>query len=87
MLVSDVSALQIVLKWNGGKIVLPDPPRHWIEQQIAPWRLDCLSLKGADIRRASELPMHHRDPFARLLVAATLGATATILTPHEAGDP
>ena len=84
VLVSDVSALEIVLKWNAGKIDLSDPPRHWIKQQIAPCSLDCLSLKRADIRRTSELPMHHRDPFARLLVAATLGATATILTPHEA---
>ena len=87
VLVSDVSAVEIVLKWNAGRIVLPDPPRHWIKQQIAPWSLDCLSLKRADIRRASELPMHHRDPFARLLVAATLGATATILTPQRGGDP
>ena len=59
-MVSAVSALEIVLKWNVGKIVLPDPPRHWIKQQIAPWSLDCLSLKRADIYRASELPMHHR---------------------------
>ena len=32
--------------------------------------------------RPSELPMHH-DPFDRLLVAAALGATPTILTPDE----
>ena len=60
--VSDVSAVEIILKWNAGKIVLSDPPRHWIKQQIAPWSLDCLSLKRADIRRASELSMHHRRP-------------------------
>ena len=32
--------------------------------------------------RPSELPMDH-DPFDRLLVAAALGATSTILTPDE----
>ena len=84
LLLSDVSALEIALKWNAGKITLPDPPRHWIEQQTATWGLDCLSLKRTDIYRASELPAHHRDPFDRLLVAAALGATATILTPDEA---
>ena len=73
-----------MLKWNAGKIVLPDPPRHWIEQQNVPWSLDCRSLKRVDIFRASELPKHRRDPFDRLLVAAALGATATIPTPHEA---
>ena len=78
---SDVSALEIALKWNAGKIVLPDPPRHWCEAQIAAWGLDCLTLTRADIYRAAELPNHHLDPFDRLLVAVTLNATATILTP------
>ena len=84
LLWSDVSALEIALKWSAGKLVLPDPPRHWLEHQIGAWGLDCLSLKRGDICRASELPTCHRDPFDRLLVAAALGANATILTPDEA---
>ncbi|MCY4438660.1 MAG: type II toxin-antitoxin system VapC family toxin [Deltaproteobacteria bacterium] len=84
LLWSDVSALEIALKWSAGKLVLPDPPRHWLEHQIGAWGLDCLGLKRGDIYRASELPTHHRDPFDRLLVAAALGANATILTPDEA---
>ena len=84
LLWSDVSALEITLKWAAGKIILPDPPRHWLERQIVTWGLDCLSLRRADIYRASELPAHHRDPFDRLLVASALGSTATILTPDKA---
>jgi len=84
LLWSDVSALEIALKWSAGKLVLPDPPRHWLEHQIGAWGLDCLGLKRGDIYRASELPNHHRDTFDRLLVAAALGAGATILTPDEA---
>ena len=84
VLFSDVSALEITLKWTVGKIILPDPPRLWIERQIARWELDCLSLTRDDIYRASELPAHHRDPFDRLLVAVALGAAATILTPDDA---
>lgn len=84
LLWSDVSALEIALKWNAGKLFLPDPPRQWLERQIDTWGLECLSLKRTDIYRASELPAHHRDPFDRLLVAAALGANATILTPDEA---
>ena len=84
LLWSDVSALEIALKWSVGKLVLSDPPRHWLERQIDAWGLDCLSLRRTDIYRASELPAHHRDPFDRLLVAAALGSNATILTPDEA---
>lgn len=84
LLWSDVSSLEIVLKWSAGKLFLPDPPRHWLEGQIDAWSLECLSLRRTDIYRASELPAHHRDPFDRLLVAAALGHNATILTPDEA---
>ena len=84
LLLSDVSALEITLKWTSGKIVLPDPPRHWIERQVSTWGLKCLSLSRADIYRAAELPEHHRDPFDRLLVASALNSDATILTPDKA---
>jgi PIN domain nuclease of toxin-antitoxin system len=81
---SDVSTLEITLKWTAGKIILPDPPRQWIERQIASWNLECLSLTRDDIYHASELPLHHRDPFDRLLVAVALGAGAAIMTPDDA---
>ena len=84
LLWSDVSTLEAALKWSAGKLVLPDPPRHWLEGQIDAWGLECLSLRRTDVYRASELPAHHRDPFDRLLVVAALGANATILTPDEA---
>ena len=84
LLLSDVSALEISLKWNAGKLILPDPPRHWLETQIDAWRLECLSLRRADIYRAAELPSYHQDPFDRLLVATALNSTATILTPDSA---
>ena len=84
LLLSDVSALEIALKWASGKIVLPDPPRHWIERQISAWALRCLALSREDVYRAAELPAFHRDPFDRLLVAAALNSNATILTPDKA---
>ncbi|MDP6698265.1 MAG: type II toxin-antitoxin system VapC family toxin [Candidatus Latescibacteria bacterium] len=82
--VSDVSSLEIALKWSAGKIALPDPPRRWIEAQVAVWGLECVPLRREDIYRAGELPDHHRDPFDRLLVGTALNANATILTPDQA---
>ncbi|HIG18760.1 MAG TPA: type II toxin-antitoxin system VapC family toxin, partial [Candidatus Handelsmanbacteria bacterium] len=35
LLFSDVSALELTLKWQAGKIQLPDPPRQWIEGQLS----------------------------------------------------
>jgi len=84
LLWSDVSALEIALKWSSGKLELPDPPRTWLERQAEDWNLVGLPLRRTDIYRASELPAHHRDPFDRLLVAAAIGADAIILTPDAA---
>ena len=84
LLLSDVTVLEISLKWSAGKITLPDPPRHWIETQAAMWSLQFRAIGREDIYRAGELPEHHKDPFDRLLVAAAINANATILTPDEA---
>ena len=78
------SVLEIVLKWSAGKLMLPDPPRRWVESQVAAWSMDCHELAREDMYRAGELPHYHRDPFDRLLVAAAIRANAVILTPDAA---
>ena len=84
LLLSDVSVLEITLKWSAGKIALPDPPKRWVETQAAIWALAYRPIERADMYRAGELPRHHQDPFDRLLVAAALNLNATILTPDKA---
>lgn len=84
LLLSDVSALEIALKWTSGKIAPPDPPRRWIERRISTWALQCLDLSRADVHRAAELPGYHRDPFDRPPAATALDPDATILTPDKA---
>jgi len=84
ILFSDVSALEISLKWSAGKIELPKPPRYWVEENVRAWALESVGMEREDVYRAAELAPHHRDPFDRLLVAAALRTGATLLTPDEA---
>lgn len=84
IVVSDVSALEITLKWSAGKLALPSSPRQWFEAQIRTWAVEQLAVTRADMYRASELPHHHRDPFDRLLIAVALGSDTTLLTPDPA---
>ena len=84
VMLSDVSVLEIALKWSAGKIELPAPPRQWLERQISEWSLSSVRIAREDIYRTSELPDHHRDPFDRLLVAVALGSSSTIITPDKA---
>ena len=80
---SHVSILEITLKWSSGKIGLPAPPRQWIGEQVATWRIELLQITPDDIFRASELPKLHADPFDRLLVATALSRRLSLLTPDE----
>jgi PIN domain nuclease of toxin-antitoxin system len=84
LVLGDVSVLEIALKWQAGKIALPEPPRVWVERQTSVWSIRFLPISREHMYRASELPGHHRDPFDRLLVAAALAEGATILTPDPA---
>ena len=81
---SDVSVLEIGLKWQAGKLTLPAPPRFWLPEQSRVWRLTPLPLGRDHILRSTELPDIHRDPFDRLLVAQSLEEGLPIATPDEA---
>ncbi len=83
LVISHVSILEITLKWTAGKIVLPFPPRTWVQAQMDIWQLDALSIEVDDIYRCGELPNVHRDPFDRLLVCTALSRNLVIVTPDE----
>jgi len=81
LLLSDSSVWELALKWEAGKIELPQPPRNWVTSQSRLWDLEPLAIKRSHLYRAVELPQHHRDPFDRLLVAQAIESTLTIATP------
>ena len=74
----DVSILEIALKWTSGKIVLPLPPRTWVQTQMDIWQLDIVSIGADDIYRCTELPNVHKDPFDRMIVAQAIIATPIV---------
>ena len=81
LFLSDVSVWEICLKWQAGKILLPAPPRLWVEEQRQTWRLASIPIERTHLYRVVELPHHHRDPFDRLLVAQAIERGLTIATP------
>lgn len=81
LFLSDGSVWEICLKWQAGKISLPEPPRAWVEAQRLTWRITTLPIERTHLYRVTELPTHHRDPFDRLLVAQAIEAGLSIATP------
>lgn len=48
LLLSEVSAMEIALKWTAEKVSLPDPPRHWVEERISTWSIETTALSRED---------------------------------------
>jgi PIN domain nuclease of toxin-antitoxin system len=87
LLLSDCSVWELCLKWRGGKIQLPRPPRLWVEEQVQIWRIQPLPIERTHLYRVTELPDHHRDPFDRLLVAQAIEEGLTVATPDPHFPP
>ncbi|GAB6068750.1 hypothetical protein JCM13664_20710 [Methylothermus subterraneus] len=64
--VSHVSAWEIAVKRQLGKIKFP---REDFEDILAANQFEPLPIRLTHILALGNLPMHHRDPFDRLLVA------------------
>jgi PIN domain nuclease of toxin-antitoxin system len=55
--------------------------------EIAAHGLELVLVEPADVVRAARLPLHHRDPFDRMLIAQALARGLTIITHDRAFAP
>jgi PIN domain nuclease of toxin-antitoxin system len=81
VILSHVSAWEIHLKHQTGKLQLPESPRQWIPEQLAWWNIKLAEITLNAIQRTSDLPDIHRDPFDRLLIAQALEERWSIVSP------
>jgi PIN domain nuclease of toxin-antitoxin system len=68
-LVSVASCWEIAIKVGLRKLDLGEPSRQFLPREIARNHFELLSVGLNHATAVEALPMHHRDPFDRLLVA------------------
>lgn len=68
ILLSLVSIWEIQIKLQLGKLNLRAPFKQVIEEQQAN-QIELLPIEVSHILAVGQLPLHHRDPFDRLLIA------------------
>ena len=73
---SAVSIWEIVIKKSVGKLEVPDGLRAVLDEQ--PFHY--LDMTAEHAFKVGELPLHHRDPFDRLLIAQSLVDGLTLVT-------
>jgi PIN domain nuclease of toxin-antitoxin system len=80
---SVVSVWEALVKHQAGKLALPVPADQYISDRQTAHRIASLELDVAAVSRLLALPMHHRDPFDRMLICQALHRDLTIVTSDE----
>jgi PIN domain nuclease of toxin-antitoxin system len=80
LLLSAASGWEIALLWKLGRIELPEPPATFIPAAMQTLRITPLPIGFTTAIAAATLPLIHRDPFDRLLVAEAMRTSLTIIT-------
>ncbi len=80
LFVSYASLWEIAVKQSIGKLTLALPLLDFVESRVLGAGLSLLSIRVEHIARCADLPLHHRDPFDRLLVAQCLIEEVSILS-------
>ena len=68
-LVSLASAWEMAIKAGLGKLKLAVSVQRYFQEQLAPNNFQLLPISLEHVTLVERLPLHHRDPFDRLLIA------------------
>ncbi len=77
---SVVSVWEATIKFQLGKLPLPEPPHPWLVIQREQHGFESLPVDEAAIAHLGTLPLHHRDPFDRLLICQAIQHDLPIVT-------
>jgi PIN domain nuclease of toxin-antitoxin system len=77
---SAVTSWEVAIKAASGKLHLPEPPDLYVPRRTASQGLRPLAVSHQHALTVFALPVHHRDPFDRLLIAQAQVEEMTLIT-------
>lgn len=86
VLVSVVSAWEIVIKMGTGKLSLERPLADIWRTAVLQDGFGVLDVQLPHVLALESLPMHHRDPFDRMLIAQAVAEDLQIVSADTAFD-
>jgi PIN domain nuclease of toxin-antitoxin system len=81
---SVVSSWEISIKAAIGKLTLPDDPKNYLGSRITRAGMTLLPILAEHTYEVYSLPLHHHDPFDRLLIAQARLNDLAIVTADSA---
>ena len=80
LFLSIASIWEILVKVQSGKLPLPRPAGPFVIRKLAENWIETLPIDLDHLLAYEGLPMHHRDPFDRMLIAQALEESLPIVT-------
>jgi len=80
---SQISLWEIQIKYQLGKLSMPDEPAVVLPRELDRYGFTKLDLTDAAIFGLSRLPLVHRDPFDRLLIVQAKLTGSTLVSPDK----
>jgi PIN domain nuclease of toxin-antitoxin system len=77
---SAVSVWEAIVKYQLGKLPLPEHPETYLPKQRDLHQIASLALDEGSVIQLAKLPPLHRDPFDRMLICQALQNGLTIAT-------
>jgi PIN domain nuclease of toxin-antitoxin system len=77
---SSVSSWEMAVKIAAGRLQLPKPLEEMLPEALLADRMQTLPLSHHHAFELAALPMHHRDPFDRMLIAQARCEALTLVT-------
>ena len=86
LFLSIASLWEIAIKVNIGKLTLPKLYANFVSEQIKLNDIEILPISLEHLNVISTLPLYHKDPFDRLIIAQSLVENLTVISKDSAFD-
>jgi PIN domain nuclease of toxin-antitoxin system len=81
---SAINVWELHVKTAIGKLALPEPVSRFVSLLQTEYDITSLALRDDDLEPLATLPMRHRDPFDRALIAQSISRKLLFVTPDPA---
>lgn len=86
LFVSIASLWEIAIKVRIGKLPLRSSLAQFIAEEVDGNMIETLHIESAHLETVSRLPLHHRDPFDRMIIAQALSEDMAVISADAAFD-
>ena len=80
---SAASSWEISIKAGLGKLPLPEPPDKYVSSRMTNLKISPLDITHYHTFIVYQLPLHHRDPFDRILIATAIAENIYLMSADE----